>query len=162
MDTKFWVGKNRITLSSGKYQVSFDRVIQSGRGILLGMMTEKLIKNKKQVRHTVKEFHDMLGHPNNHACHMTAKNLGYKLIGNMNSCEDCARGKQRKKNMNKVLNEKSNLRGERLYMDGSSIKMKSGGGSKFWYIFVDEATGLKQSIFTPTKSKLAISGPQFL
>ena len=64
--------RNRITLSSGKYQVSFDRVIQSGRGILLGMMTEKLIKNKKQVRHTVKEFHDMLGHPNNHACYMTA------------------------------------------------------------------------------------------
>ena len=61
---------------------------------------------------------------------MTAKNLGYKLIGNMNSCEDCAREKQRKKNMNKFLNEKSNLRGERLYMDASSIKIKSGGGSK--------------------------------
>ena len=44
----------------------------------------------------------------------------------------------------------------------SSIKMRSSGGSKFWYIFVDEATGLKQSIFTPTKSNLAISGLQFL
>ena len=56
----------------------------------------------------------------------------------------------------------TNLRGERLYIDGSSIKMKSGGGIKFWYNIVDEATGLKQSIFTPTKSKLAISGLQFL
>ena len=66
--------------------MTFDRVIQSGRGILLGIMTEKLIKNKKRVISTMKEFHDMLGHPNNHAFHVTAKNLGYKLIGNMNIC----------------------------------------------------------------------------
>ena len=39
--------KDKITLSQGKFQVSFDRVIQSGRGILLGMMTEKLITNDK-------------------------------------------------------------------------------------------------------------------
>ena len=68
---------------------------------------------------------------------MTARNLGYKLTGKMNSCEDCARGKQKKKNLNKVKDEKFSVRGEQLYMDGSSIKMKSGGGSKFWYIFVD-------------------------
>ena len=92
--------KNRITLSAGKYHVSFDRVIQSGRGIQLEMMTENLIKNKKQARIMLKESYDMLGRPNNHACHMTAKNLGNKLIGNMSSCEDCARGKQRKKNTN--------------------------------------------------------------
>ena len=66
------------------------------------------------------------------------------------------------KNLNKVQNEKSNTRGKRIYMDGSSIKMKSTGGSKFWYIFVYVATGLKHSIFTPTRSKLAISGLQFL
>ena len=41
--------------------------------------------------------------------------------------------------MNKVKNEKSNLRGEQIYMDGSSIKMKSNGGSKFWCFFEDEA-----------------------
>ena len=44
----------------------------------------------------------------------------------------------------------------------SSIKISSGRGSKFWYIFVDEAIGLKQSIFTPTKSELAILGLLFL
>ena len=49
-------------------------------------------------------------------------------------------------------NEKSNKRGKQMYMDRSLIKRKSGGGSKFWYFFVDEATGLKQSIFTLTKS----------
>ena len=47
-------------------------------------------------------------------------------------------------------------------MDCSSIKMKNRGGLKFWYIFVDEGTGLKKTIFTPTKSKLATSGLQFL
>ena len=80
--------------------MSFDRIIQSGRGILLGIMTKKLIKNMRQMRqmrHMAKEFHDMLGHPNSHAYHMTTKNLGYKLIGNIHNCEDCSRGKQKKR-----------------------------------------------------------------
>ena len=55
--------KNKITLSLGNYQVNFDRVIQIGRGILLGMMTEKLVENKKNVMHTTKEFFDKLEHP---------------------------------------------------------------------------------------------------
>ena len=80
----------------------------------------------------------------------------------MDSCEDCARGKQRKKNLNKIQSEKSNMRGKCLYMDFSLNKMKSGWGSKFWYIFIDEATGLKQRVFTPTKSNLAIFGILFL
>ena len=29
------------------------------------------------------ELHNMLRHPNKHACNMTAKNLEYKLIANM-------------------------------------------------------------------------------
>ena len=37
-------------------------------------------------------------------------------------------------------------------MDGGSIKIKSGGGSKFWCIFVDEAKGLKQSISHQVKA----------
>ena len=89
--------KNKITLSLGTCQVSFDRVIQSGRGILLGMMTEKKLKIKKRLMHTVREFHVMSRHPNNHACNMTVKNLEYKLIEYMNCCEDCIRGKQKKK-----------------------------------------------------------------
>ena len=68
--------KDKITLSQGKSRVSFDRVIQSGKGLILGMMTEKLIKKDEREAHTVKEFHDMLGHPNKHSCHMTARNLG--------------------------------------------------------------------------------------
>ena len=101
------IGKNnRITLQSGKQKISFDRVIQSGKGILLGMKTEIVKKKDNQVKYTEKEFHDMLGHPNNHACHITARNLGYKVTGNMNKCEDCARGKQRKKNLNKIEYER--------------------------------------------------------
>ena len=65
-----WVGK----ISSGKYRVSFERVIKSGRGILLSTKTEKLIEYKKRVRYTMKEFHNMFGYPNNHMCNMTAKN----------------------------------------------------------------------------------------
>ena len=33
-------------------------------------------------------------------------------------------------------------------MDSSTIKMKTAVASKYRYIFVDETTGLKQSIFT--------------
>ena len=47
--------------------------------------------------HTMKEFHNILRHLNNHACNLTTNNFGYKLIENMNGHEDCTRGKQKKK-----------------------------------------------------------------
>ena len=47
--------------------------------------------------HTMKEFHDMLRHTNNHAYNITLKSLEYKHIGKMNGCEDCTRFKQKKK-----------------------------------------------------------------
>ena len=41
--------KGRITLKSRKYRINFDRIIQSGRGILLDMMTEKVKENNKNM-----------------------------------------------------------------------------------------------------------------
>ena len=50
---------------------------------------------------------------------------------------------------------KRNKKGDRFNKDGNTIKMRSGGGSKYWYIFVDKATGLKPSIFTESNKNFS-------
>ena len=49
----------------------------------------------------------------------------------------------------------SDIPGEWLYMDISSIKAISIGGSKFWCLLVDEATKMKWSFFLKEKSDLS-------
>ena len=75
-------------------------------------MTEKLIEDKKRIKHTMREFNHMLERPNNHTCIMMTRNLGYKFIEIMNSYEDRTREKQRKK---------QDLRCEIRYKRGATI-----------------------------------------
>ena len=53
-------------------------------------------------------------------------------------------------------------KGGRVYFDASSIKNNSAGGSKYWFLFVDEATGHKKSYFGPTKSSLVKAGEKYV
>ena len=57
------------------------------------------------------------------------------------------------KNLNKVITP-SAKKGERLYIDISSIKKRSYGGSKFWVLIMDDYTKMKWSIFLEKKSEL--------
>lgn len=49
-----------------------------------------------------------------------------------------------------------------MYFDASSIKNSSAGGSKFWFLFVDEATGHKKSYFGPAKKSLVKAGEKYV
>jgi len=68
-------------------------VIQSGIDVLLGLKTEKINKRDKYVNYSMKELHNMLGHPYNNSCTTTAKKLGINIIGKMDSCREYAEGK---------------------------------------------------------------------
>ena len=65
--------RNLITFSSGKHKINFDRVIRSGRVILLRMKTEKINSNDSRSKLTMKEVHGIVGHPNDNACITTAQ-----------------------------------------------------------------------------------------
>jgi hypothetical protein len=70
----------------------------------------------------------------------TAMMYGFRFTGQFEVCEDCAIAKARQKNINKAWSGSSNILGERLYVDISSIQERSFGGSKFWAVLVDDFT----------------------
>jgi hypothetical protein len=73
----------------------------------------------------------MLGHFNLDRLEKTAKIHDLKLNGEFKTCEDFAIAKARQKNINKEWKGGSQVPGEQLYLDFSSIKDTSYGGSKF-------------------------------
>ena len=68
----------------------------------------------------------------------TAKIHSVKLSGEFRMCEECAIAKAWQKNVNKEWKGGSQVPGERLYLDISSIKDISYGGPKFWVLIVDD------------------------
>jgi hypothetical protein len=65
---------------------------------------------------------------------------GLKLKGEFKVCEDCAVAKARQRNVNKDWKGGSQVPGERVNLDISSIKGESFGGSCFWALVVDDHT----------------------
>jgi len=55
-------------------------------------------------------------------------------------------------NVEKGLKEKSSKPGFRFYIDIALSKFTSAGGSKYWFLAVDEATHMKFSLFLKQKS----------
>jgi hypothetical protein len=97
------------------------------------------------------KFHRLLGHPGIQTTVETAKYYNINLLGEMEVCEACALAKTRQKNT-KVTDNVSEIPGERLFIDISSMKKKSYGGAKFWCLLVDDCTNFCWSIFLKKKS----------
>ena len=97
-------------------------------------------------------MHQLLGHVNEQATKATAKYLGYEIKSQMETCDHCAIGKAKQKNLKKVNPKKSKIKGERFYMDISSVKSQSVGGAKYWALLEDEATEMCWSLFLRSKS----------
>ena len=85
-----------------------------------------------------------------------------KIKGNMENCENCGIGKMRQKNVPKGPKENSTKPGYRMYIDITSSKYVSTGGSKYWFLAVDEATHMKFSMFIKQKSEVKESFVPFL
>ena len=81
-------------------------------------------------------LHDMLGHAGEYASRLTANY--WKTTGKISRCE--------LRIPNKVI-ARSNVLGERSYIDISSIKSKALGGSKFWLLIIDDATDFCWNFF---------------
>ena len=101
----------------------------------------------------IMKVHHMLGHANEDVVRRTARNLGYELKGKMIPCISCSIAKAKQKSVPKRAQSPSTVRGERLFIDISSVRGKSYGGVKFWLLVVDEATNFKWSKFLKTKDE---------
>jgi hypothetical protein len=95
----------------------------------------------------VKKFHEMIGQCGVYRLKKTANIHGLKLKGEFKVCEDCALAKARQRNVNKDWKGGSQTPGERVYLDISSIKGESYGGSCFWALVLDDHTDYCWSLF---------------
>ena len=157
---------NEIKVEKNGVSIIFDRKVRSGSGILVGIHLSRKKKEKivrKDKKKDILSAHHVLGHPSDALTNATKKKYrmcSHHLIGH--SCESCIISKIRKKNLGKIAGKKAVKRGGRVYFDASSIKNNSAGGSKNWFLFVDEATGHKKSYFGPTKSSLVKAGEKYV
>jgi hypothetical protein len=97
--------------------------------------TEKMIKAMSV---EINKLHKILDHCGENHLKATANDYGSKVFGKLETYEPCDISKVKKKKTNKVWTGSSNVPGERLYLDISSIKDESFGGAKFWNLIVND------------------------
>ena len=76
------------------------------------------------------KLHAKLGHPREYSIRATAKHLHYTIIRTIEVCEDCNLEKIKKKLLRKLAEERELNTVEIIYIDISSQKNPSHGGSK--------------------------------
>jgi hypothetical protein len=151
-----------ISNKKGSVSVKFDRVIKTVNGSIssikmttydpsVAYLTKGSLTAIKEI--DVNKFHEMIGHCGVDRLKKSANIHGLKLKGEFKVCEDCAVAKTRQMNFNKDWKSGSQVPGERVYLDISSLKGESYGGSYFWALVVDYHTDYCWS-FLKAKSDL--------
>ena len=85
-----------IHLTKGKTKLSFDRILQTKKGYVLGVdmvpvnsqVAGAVLERGKKI--DVNKLHQMLGHCGEDSMRLTAKANGWELSGKMETCIDCA------------------------------------------------------------------------
>jgi hypothetical protein len=157
-----------MKLTKNSLTIGFDQKVKASTTDLLGVkflraIPEAAMTNLQpgtKVKTTT--LHYQLGHPSEAVTRATAKYMDVNVTGKLETCENCAMGKAKQKNVPKVNENVSTVPGERLYIDISSIKERSIGGSKFWLLAVDEATHMKWSFFLKSKDQTTATMIPFL
>jgi hypothetical protein len=152
-----------LILQKDNKKIILDQIIKNANGNLIGVkaeptLTTTCLSTSNTSLNTcinINELHRVLGHPGEKYIHATAKLFGWKIIGNFETCEACAIAKAKQKNINKFNDHKTDVPGERFYIDVSYINEPTYGGSKYWLLIVDEATKFKWSYFLKTKDEVA-------
>jgi len=109
------------------------------------------ISLEKGAKIEINDLHEKLGHPAEEMVKLTGNYMKLSIRGKTDNCENCAIGKMRQKNVEKGPKEKSSELGFRFYIDIALSKFTSAGGSKYWFLAVDEATHMKFSLFLKQK-----------
>ena len=98
----------------------------------------------KEGEHTktwnINRMHQVYNHADEEKLRRTAKAYGWKITGKMEPCQECQESNIRQKAVAKFTSTKSNVPGERIFIDTSSIKEKTLGGSKYLLGIVDDAS----------------------
>jgi hypothetical protein len=148
-----------ICLSKGSVTLVFDQIIKTINGFVTSVNMKTLptksihngmVNTTISKAYDINYLHKAFGHCGLETLKNTARMYGFKFTGQFEVCEDCAIVKARQKNINKAWSGSSNILGERLYVDVSSIQERSFGGSKFycWSFVLENKSDLKGKIKT--------------
>ena len=149
-----------IKVSKDGKTVKFDKIFKTKAGFICGVeicptqeenQMAHLTLDKGQ-RVALRKLHGILGHVGEDCTRKTGKYYGWEVHGPRLRCEDCGVGKMKQASVSKEEVKRSTIVGERLFLDVSSIKHKSLGGSKFWLMVMDDASDHCWSIFLKKKS----------
>jgi hypothetical protein len=146
-----------IKLSKGKSKTVFDRTIKTSKGLVVGVkivsrtddLANVMLDRRKSIDISV--LHGVLGHPSEDITKKTADYYGWKITGKFKPCYDRQTAKSKQNAVPNESETKSIIPGERLYIDTSSVKAKTFGGSKFWLLVVDDCTDVAWSAFLNKK-----------
>ena len=124
--------KNKvITLTKSGNLIKFDNLISTKTSYLAGIKVRQQLSDvatmttEKGTRVDAKKLHKMLHHCESKTVIHTGNKLGLDIQGKVEECESCNKGKAKQKKLPKISETKSKRRGERLFIDISTIKDKS-------------------------------------
>jgi hypothetical protein len=155
-----------ISLTYKHVKLTFDRVIHTTDSCVTGVLMKSIlidningfsnesIRNERSF--DINRLHKIIGHCGQEILNNTIKMYGFKSSGNFDTYENCAIAKTWQKNVNKNWLGSSDLPGECLYVDISSIKERSFGGAKFFALIVDDYSDYYWSFVLKNKLDLKI------
>ena len=150
--------KTHMMLSKNKITLKFDREYPTKNGRLVGInlvtrtrsntgelamqaMEEGANDDTKPTKTwNINRMHQVYNHANEEKLRRTAKIYGWKITGKMEPCMECQMSNIKQKAVAKYTDTKSEIAGERIFIDTSSIKAKTLGGSKYVLGIVDDAS----------------------
>jgi len=106
-------------------------------------------------KQNINDLHKKLRHVSESIICTVAKHYNWQLTNKFIQSESCALAKSCQKNTNKEIKACSERPRECFFVDISSMKDKSFGGSKFWLLAVDDVTNFGFSFFLKLKDQTA-------
>jgi hypothetical protein len=148
-----WVENNNVKLE-------FDIKITTASGVVYCMYLQRDTElANPAVFYNVTEAHERLGNYHKDATRATTKDIGLNLRkGGTKKCSACTIAKDKQKTVIKISDHvKSNVVGERMFLDLSSVKPPKKGvkiPQPRWRMLVDEETNLKISHWYAKKNEM--------
>jgi Reverse transcriptase (RNA-dependent DNA polymerase)/gag-polypeptide of LTR copia-type len=167
LDSGWDIGNEGIKMYLRKNgtRITFDRIFNTATGSLCGV--EILPRSGRSSRRDVavvategkqswdvNTLHRVFNHAHEETLRKTAAHYGWTVTGKFEACADCQMSNIKQKPVPKTTSTKSEAPGERVFIDLTSVRYKSLGGSKFWMGCVDDATDQTWSSFLKRKSDL--------
>ena len=144
--------KTHMMLNKGKTTIKFDREYPTKNGRLVGInlvtrtrsndgeFAMQATEGEPTKTWNINRMHQVYNHADEEKLRRTAKAYGWKITGKLEPCQECQESNIRQKAVAKFTSTKSNVPGERIFIDTSSIKEKTLGGSKYLLGIVDDAS----------------------